>query len=108
LIFQIRSTCLREAATAKAGEIRNSKRFDKPFDRPTVLSRFEGLTALSDLEGQYRMTKTQMDQTIWRIFPTRNDRKGKLFLSLEHSGFGFVSDFDIRISALTMILPCTA
>jgi hypothetical protein len=51
LISQIRSTCLREAATAKAGKIRSSKRFDK-------------LTALSQAEGQYRMTKTQMSQTL--------------------------------------------
>ena len=29
----------------------NSKWFDKPFDRLTVLSRVEGLTTLSSIEG---------------------------------------------------------
>jgi hypothetical protein len=51
MVSQIRSTCLREAATAKAGEIRNSKRFDK-------------LTSLNEVEGQYRMTETQMTQAV--------------------------------------------
>ena len=30
----------------------NTKWFDRPFDRLTVLSRVEGLTILSELEGQ--------------------------------------------------------
>jgi len=34
----------------------NFKRFDKPFDRLTVLSKVEGLTALSQIEGQIPMT----------------------------------------------------
>jgi len=47
---QIRSTCLRVAASAKAGETRNSKWFDQ-------------LTTLSHVEGHIRMTKIQMIQT---------------------------------------------
>jgi len=31
----------------------NNKWFDKPFDRLTVLSKVEGLTTLSQVEGQY-------------------------------------------------------
>ena len=33
-------------------EYRNSKSFDQPFDRPTVLSKVEGSTTLSEVEGQ--------------------------------------------------------
>jgi len=33
---------------------RNAKRFDQPFDRLTVLSEVEGLTTLSQVEGQIR------------------------------------------------------
>jgi len=36
---------------------RNTKWFDKPFDRLTVLSKVEGLTTtLSQIEGQITMT----------------------------------------------------
>jgi len=38
-----------------------------------------------------------MTQTVQRIFPAHKHHGGRLFLSLGHSGFGFVSDFDIRI-----------
>jgi hypothetical protein len=53
-------------------EIRNTKRFDKPFDRHTVLSEAEGLMVLSEAEGlmvlseaegQFRMIKIQMTKT---------------------------------------------
>jgi hypothetical protein len=43
---QIRSTCLRVAASAEAGEIRNPEWFDQ-------------LTTLSHVEGQIRITKIQ-------------------------------------------------
>jgi hypothetical protein len=36
----------------------NSKWFDKPFDRLTVLRKVEGLTTLNQVEGQIPMTKT--------------------------------------------------
>jgi len=42
---------------------RNSKWFDKPFDRLTVLSRAEGLTTLSQVEGQIQNTNFQMFKT---------------------------------------------
>jgi hypothetical protein len=41
-------------------EYRNPKLFDKPFDRLTVLSKVEGLTALSNIEGQIRISKKQI------------------------------------------------
>ncbi len=43
----------------RKSEALNPKRFGKPFDRLTVLSRVEGLTALSKFEGQIRMTEIQ-------------------------------------------------
>ncbi len=49
---------------------------------------------------QYRMTKIQMTQTAHFNLPVHKHHGGRLFLSLRHSGFGFVSDFDIRISDL--------
>ncbi len=36
-------------------EYRNTKWFDQPFDRLTVLSEVEGLTTLSQVEGQIRI-----------------------------------------------------
>jgi hypothetical protein len=47
-------------------QITNTKWFDKPFDRLTVLSGVEGLTTtLSIVEGQITMTDPpQADQTI--------------------------------------------
>jgi hypothetical protein len=36
-------------------ESRNSKWFDRPFDRLTVLSRVEGLTTLRKVKGQITM-----------------------------------------------------
>jgi hypothetical protein len=83
-----------ETSNSKHG-IRNSKRFDK-------------LTALSRVGGQYRITKIQMRQTAWRIFSVHGHHRARLFLSLGNLDFGFVSDFDIRISDLTMILFSTA
>jgi hypothetical protein len=50
------------------------------------------------------MTITQMFKTAWNSFPVRKHYSGILYLSLGHSGFGFVSDFDIRISDLTVLL----
>ena len=42
----------------------NFKWFDKPFDRLTVLSKVEGLTTLSQVEGQIPMTNPpEADQT---------------------------------------------
>jgi hypothetical protein len=42
----------------------NTKWFDKPFDRLTVLSKVEGLTTLSLVEGQITMTDPpEADQT---------------------------------------------
>ena len=35
------------------------KWFDKPFDRPTFLSKVEGLTILSLVEGQYPNSNLQ-------------------------------------------------
>jgi hypothetical protein len=35
----------------------NIKWFDKPFDRLTVLSNVDGLTTLSQVEGQIKMIK---------------------------------------------------
>ena len=62
-------------------EIRNPKWFDR-------------LTILSEVEGQYLMTKIQMIQTIGVAdIPIMI-----LFLSLGHLIFEFVSNFDIRIS----------
>jgi hypothetical protein len=41
-------------------QIPNTKWFDKPFDRLTVLSKVEGLTTiLSQVEGQITMTEIQ-------------------------------------------------
>jgi hypothetical protein len=40
-------------------------------------------------------------QTAWRIFPDCEYHGSRLSLSLGHSGLGFVSDFDIRVSDLT-------
>jgi hypothetical protein len=40
-------------------QIPNIKWFDKPFDRLTVLSKAEGLTTLSPVEGQIPMSKIQ-------------------------------------------------
>jgi hypothetical protein len=57
---------------------------------------------------QYQMTKIQMTQTLWLIFAAQKHHRGCLFLSLEHSGFGFVSDFYIRISDLTVLMIYTA
>jgi len=47
---------------------RNSKWFDGPFDRLTVLSKVEGLTTLSKVEGQFQMTKFQMFQTNYLVY----------------------------------------
>jgi len=44
-------------------EARNTKWFDLPFDRLTVLSKVEGLTSLSYVEGQIRNPKAQMTET---------------------------------------------
>jgi hypothetical protein len=46
----------------KKFQITNPKWFDKPFDRLTVLSRVEGLTTLSQAEGQ--ITKTEIQNSI--------------------------------------------
>jgi hypothetical protein len=43
--------------------MRNPKWFDKPIDRLTVLSRVEGLTTLSPVARQNRITKIKMTQT---------------------------------------------
>ncbi len=43
-----------------------------------------------------------MTQTLWRIFPFPKHHWGRLFQSLWHSGFGFVSDFSIRISGFNL------
>ncbi len=45
----------------------NTKWFDKPFDRLTVLSRVEGLTTtLSQVEGQITMTEIQNSKQMIR------------------------------------------
>ncbi len=46
------------------------------------------------------MTKIQMNETVLCDIRFRNCNLVCLFLSLEHSSFEFVSDFDIRISNL--------
>ncbi len=50
----------------------------------------------------------KMIKTAWHSFSVRKDKSGTLFTSLGHSGFGFVSDFDIQISDLTVLLLCPA
>jgi hypothetical protein len=66
----------------KKFQITNTKWFDKPFDRLTVLSEVEGLTTtLSQVEGQITTTEIQnpkhlafdpppadMDTVIWDLF----------------------------------------
>jgi len=52
--------------TNNKSQITNIKRFDKPFDRLTVLSKVEGLTTLSRVEGQITMTKIQ-NSNVWGI-----------------------------------------
>ena len=47
--------------------MRNPKWFDEPFDRLTVLSRVEGLTTLSQVEGQILNSNFQMFQTSMAI-----------------------------------------
>jgi len=43
----------------------NTKWFDKPFDRLTVLSKVEGLTTtLSQVEGQITMTEIQKSKLL--------------------------------------------
>jgi hypothetical protein len=54
-----------------------------PFDRLTVLSSVEGLTTLSQVEGQIRIP---------------NDRNSKPVLNIRISGFRFVSDFEFGAS----------
>jgi hypothetical protein len=49
------------------------------------------------------MTKIQTAQIAWRSFPGHGHFSDMLFSSLGHSGFGFVSDFDILISDLTVL-----
>jgi hypothetical protein len=44
-------------------EIRSTKWFDQPFDRLTVLSRVEGLTTLSQVEGQIQNPNSPMFKT---------------------------------------------
>ena len=46
------------------------------------------------------MTKIQMELTAQLIFRFHKHHRGRLILSLADSGFGFVSDFDIRFSEL--------
>lgn len=46
------------------------------------------------------MTKIKMTKTVLCDIRFRNGNLVCLFLSLEHSSFEFVSDFDIRISNL--------
>jgi len=46
------------------------------------------------------MTKIQMTETALRDIRFRDCNHVGLFRSLEHYGFEFVSDFDIRISNL--------
>ena len=65
-------------------EIRNTKWFGQPFDRLTVLSK---------VEGQYQMPETLSSSTYLKVCTTDGP-----FLSLSHSDFGFVSNFEIRIS----------
>jgi hypothetical protein len=85
-ISHIRSTCLREAATAKAGEIRNSKWFGR-------------LTILSKVEGQYRMTKIQMTQTLERVLLAPKPEKGGCFRhwDIRASNLFRISVFEFRI-----------
>jgi len=45
----------------------NPKRFDKPFDRLTVLSKVEGLTTLSQAEGQIPMIQIQNSKPMIRL-----------------------------------------
>ena len=44
---------------------------------------------------QYQITKIQMTETALYRTPFRACEAGDLFLSLEHSSFEFVSDFDL-------------
>jgi hypothetical protein len=46
------------------------------------------------------MTKIQMTETVLCDIRFRGCNLVYLFLSLEHSSFEFISDFDIRISNL--------
>ena len=48
------------------------------------------------------MTKIQMTETVLCDIRFRDCNLVCLFLSLEHSSFEFVSDFDIRISDLNI------
>jgi prophage tail gpP-like protein len=48
-----------QVSAIKKFQLTNTKWFDKPFDRLTVLSRVEGLTTLSKVEGQITMTEIQ-------------------------------------------------
>jgi hypothetical protein len=48
-----------EVSSTNKYQVPNPKWFDKPFDRLTVLSKVEGLTTLSPVEGQIPMTETR-------------------------------------------------
>ena len=56
----------------------NFKRFDKPFDRLTVLSKVEGLTALSQIEGQIPMTQIPNKWSVYICAKWHNYRQSKL------------------------------
>jgi hypothetical protein len=55
-------------------QITNTKWFDKPFDRLTVLSEVEGLTTLSLVEGQITMTEIQNSKRRNSIDFNRKDK----------------------------------
>jgi hypothetical protein len=52
---------------------RNSKWFDKPFGRLTVLSKVEGLTTLSKVEGQIRNSNVPIFKTKTEDLMTKKD-----------------------------------
>jgi len=54
------------------------------------------------------MTKIKITQTHLRDSPFHGRSANGLFLSLEHSGFGFVSDLDIRISDFFLLQALVA
>ncbi len=68
-----------------------------PFDRLTVLSKVEGLTTQSQIEGQYRITKILMIQTgskiafvlVIKIFGFRICF-GQFYKTRRASNFGFI------------------
>ncbi|MGD8367213.1 MAG: hypothetical protein PVG78_06215 [Desulfobacterales bacterium] len=83
-----------------------------PKSEAQISKRFDKLTALSEVEGQIRMTKTQNPKqtqrgTKGRMLPKQPPKKPGLFLSFDHSNFGFVSDLEAPVhTGLKSIRHC--